>query len=308
MTEDRRRLILSCVHWDQFIFLIAEDDPMRCPRMDHFGFAVGSLDRAAGRARPRGQAFARTTSRVDLIDLHVDDQKRGQDPLALREVPATHDVRGPVVGVRLVTSGPRVARGRRLRSPGLEARVHRLVGHATAWARSVELARLAEELGYDHLWVYDHVETVPRTRADPLLRGVHDAGGAVAAAPRPRGWVSSSPARPIATQACWPRRLLASTSSRAAGSSSDSGPAGSTRSTGLRLRVSGRPGTLGGARRDDGGHPPALVGGDGHLRRRAPALRRCLLRPEARPGVRRPCWWAAAESRSTSASPPGTPT
>ncbi len=31
-----------------------------------------------------------------------------------------------------------------------------------AWARSVELARLAEALGYDHVWVYDHVETVPR--------------------------------------------------------------------------------------------------------------------------------------------------
>ncbi len=33
---------------------------------------------------------------------------------------------------------------------------------ADAWARSVELARLTEDLGYDHLWVYDHVETVPR--------------------------------------------------------------------------------------------------------------------------------------------------
>jgi F420-dependent oxidoreductase-like protein len=33
---------------------------------------------------------------------------------------------------------------------------------ADAWARSVELARQAERLGYDHLWVYDHVETVPR--------------------------------------------------------------------------------------------------------------------------------------------------
>lgn len=31
-----------------------------------------------------------------------------------------------------------------------------------AWARSVELAQLAERAGYDHLWVYDHVETVPR--------------------------------------------------------------------------------------------------------------------------------------------------
>ena len=31
-----------------------------------------------------------------------------------------------------------------------------------AWHRSVELARLAEDLGYHHVWVYDHVETVPR--------------------------------------------------------------------------------------------------------------------------------------------------
>jgi F420-dependent oxidoreductase-like protein len=31
-----------------------------------------------------------------------------------------------------------------------------------AWARTVELAERTEELGYDHLWVYDHVETVPR--------------------------------------------------------------------------------------------------------------------------------------------------
>jgi F420-dependent oxidoreductase-like protein len=31
-----------------------------------------------------------------------------------------------------------------------------------AWARTVELAQRAEEVGYDHLWVYDHVETVPR--------------------------------------------------------------------------------------------------------------------------------------------------
>jgi F420-dependent oxidoreductase-like protein len=33
---------------------------------------------------------------------------------------------------------------------------------AAAWARTVELSQLAEALGYDHLWVYDHVETVPR--------------------------------------------------------------------------------------------------------------------------------------------------
>lgn len=31
-----------------------------------------------------------------------------------------------------------------------------------AWARSVEIAAIAEAVGYDHLWVYDHTETVPR--------------------------------------------------------------------------------------------------------------------------------------------------
>jgi F420-dependent oxidoreductase-like protein len=36
------------------------------------------------------------------------------------------------------------------------------VGAAEAWARSLEIARQAEALDYDHLWVYDHVETVPR--------------------------------------------------------------------------------------------------------------------------------------------------
>lgn len=35
-------------------------------------------------------------------------------------------------------------------------------GAAEAWARTQEVARTAERVGYDHLWVYDHVETVPR--------------------------------------------------------------------------------------------------------------------------------------------------
>jgi len=73
MTEDRRRLILSCVHWDQFIFLIAEDDPMRCPHMDHYGFSVGSLDELKG-IEERAQAFRKKDDRMALIDLHVDDQ------------------------------------------------------------------------------------------------------------------------------------------------------------------------------------------------------------------------------------------
>ena len=73
MTEDRRRLILGCVHWDQFIFMVAEDHPMKCPRMDHYGFSVGSLGELQG-IQDRAEAFRKGDDRVDLIDLHVDDQ------------------------------------------------------------------------------------------------------------------------------------------------------------------------------------------------------------------------------------------
>ena len=44
VTEDRQRLVLRVHSDEQFVFLIAEDDPMRCPRLDHFGMSVGTLD------------------------------------------------------------------------------------------------------------------------------------------------------------------------------------------------------------------------------------------------------------------------
>ena len=73
MTVDRQRLIYSCVHWDQFIFLIAEEEPMRCAPLDHYGFAVGTLDELVA-ARDRAVAFREQDPRVELIDLSVDDQ------------------------------------------------------------------------------------------------------------------------------------------------------------------------------------------------------------------------------------------
>jgi hypothetical protein len=73
-TVDRQRLVLSCVRWDQFIYLIAEDDPMRCAPMDHFGFAVGSMDELQG-VQDRAAAYRGHDGRVELIDLHMDDQE-----------------------------------------------------------------------------------------------------------------------------------------------------------------------------------------------------------------------------------------
>jgi F420-dependent oxidoreductase-like protein len=42
-------------------------------------------------------------------------------------------------------------------------------GPADAWARAKEVARTAELAGFDHLWVYDHVETVPRRVPEPMF-------------------------------------------------------------------------------------------------------------------------------------------
>ena len=63
----------------------------------------------------------------------------------------------PVSGGHPLRWGAFVPQGWKLEYQGWSA--------SDAWARSVELARAAESAGYDHLWVYDHVETVPRREA-----------------------------------------------------------------------------------------------------------------------------------------------
>jgi hypothetical protein len=72
MTEDRKRLVLSCYTYEQFVFLIAEDQPMKAPRLDHFGLSVPTLDELEtfyGRAKD----YKTKDDRVDLIDPDIDD-------------------------------------------------------------------------------------------------------------------------------------------------------------------------------------------------------------------------------------------
>ena len=74
---------------------------MQCPRMDHFGFSVGIARRAQGIA-DRAEAFRepRRPARPDRPARRRSG--RGQDPLALRALHPAHDVRVPVLGIRLV--------------------------------------------------------------------------------------------------------------------------------------------------------------------------------------------------------------
>jgi hypothetical protein len=72
LTQDRRRLVMR-VHTDeQFVFLIAEDDPMKCPRLDHFGLSVGTLDEFED-LYAKVQTKAASNPDVDVVDRDLDE-------------------------------------------------------------------------------------------------------------------------------------------------------------------------------------------------------------------------------------------
>ncbi len=88
---------------------------------------------------------------------------------------------------------------------------------ADAWARSVELAQPAEELGYDHIWVYDHVETVPRREPTHMFEAFTMLAALSQHTTRVRlGQLVTCVGLPQ-RRACWPRRRPASTCTRAVG-------------------------------------------------------------------------------------------
>jgi hypothetical protein len=71
LTQDRRRLVLRVHSDEQFVFLIAEDEPMKCPRLDHFGMSVGSLDEFEDLYR-KVQEKAAADPDVDVIERDVE--------------------------------------------------------------------------------------------------------------------------------------------------------------------------------------------------------------------------------------------
>ncbi len=72
LTEDRHRLVLRVHSDEQFVFLIADDPPMSCAGLDHFGLSVGAeqeLDEILARAK----AWQARDDRVEIVDKTVDD-------------------------------------------------------------------------------------------------------------------------------------------------------------------------------------------------------------------------------------------
>ena len=72
MTVDERRLVLSVYTTEQFVFLIADDSPMTCPRLDHYGISVATEAELDGML-DRAKAYQQRDDRVDIIDKKVED-------------------------------------------------------------------------------------------------------------------------------------------------------------------------------------------------------------------------------------------
>jgi len=72
LTEDRKRLVMGVHTYDQFVFLIADDNPMAAPRLDHFGLSVETVDQLH-EVLARAKAYAETDERVEVIDYEVED-------------------------------------------------------------------------------------------------------------------------------------------------------------------------------------------------------------------------------------------
>jgi hypothetical protein len=70
-TVDREKLVLGVHAIDQFVFLIADDNPMRAPRLDHFGLGVGS-EEELDLFYQRALEYRSRDPRVDIIDKQVE--------------------------------------------------------------------------------------------------------------------------------------------------------------------------------------------------------------------------------------------
>jgi hypothetical protein len=72
LTRDRELFVLRCGSNEQFVYLSAAEDPMRCPSMDHVGLSVetpAELDAMLERARKRREQ----DPEVEIVERGLDD-------------------------------------------------------------------------------------------------------------------------------------------------------------------------------------------------------------------------------------------
>ena len=79
LTQDRKQLVLRAYSNEQFVFLVADAEPMRCAGPEHFGMSVeteAELDALLARARkfrecdPRVEIDEKQTADFKVLKLH----------------------------------------------------------------------------------------------------------------------------------------------------------------------------------------------------------------------------------------------
>ena len=71
-TEDGRQLVLMAYEFGQFVFLVGDKKPMDCPRKDHFGMSVDTMEEL-DEFLARCKKYKEKDDRVDIIEKRVDD-------------------------------------------------------------------------------------------------------------------------------------------------------------------------------------------------------------------------------------------
>jgi hypothetical protein len=72
MTEDRKRLVLMAYEFGQFVFLEADDNPLRASFADHFGMSVSDRQELLDMFE-RATAWQKRDDRVKVVDNAVED-------------------------------------------------------------------------------------------------------------------------------------------------------------------------------------------------------------------------------------------
>jgi hypothetical protein len=72
MTRPGEQLVLQAYSYDQFVFIIGRDEPMRGADRDHFGMAVDSIDELEG-FLTRAREVAASDDRVEIEGPETDD-------------------------------------------------------------------------------------------------------------------------------------------------------------------------------------------------------------------------------------------
>ncbi|MDH3686371.1 MAG: hypothetical protein OEP95_09095 [Myxococcales bacterium] len=72
MTVDRERLVLRCHSHEQFVFLHAADEPMRCGNHEHWGLSVDSPE-ALDALLARADKFREGDARVEIDERKTED-------------------------------------------------------------------------------------------------------------------------------------------------------------------------------------------------------------------------------------------